>query len=104
MIRFFLLTLVEILSFVGVLVYFLFRIVNALEKIGGASTSFQAETSSLAQVRWGVAAIERETSHLGPQVTALNRNLTTVAGKLDVAARNLQTVRETLQGESEERS
>jgi hypothetical protein len=103
MTRYFLLTVAEILSFVGVLVYFLFRIVNALEKIGGASTSFQAETSSLAQVRWGVAAIERETSHLGPQVTDLNRNLSAVAGKLDVAARNLQKVREILQEGSEER-
>ena len=58
------------------LIYFLFRIVTTLERIGGKGDSY------LAKIRLGVRAIEKETSHLGPEVTRLNEGLGRLAGQL----------------------
>lgn len=90
MIRLTLLSALEVLAFVGVLVRFLHRIVADLESIGGAPDSY------LAKIRFGVRAIERETSHLAPQVTQLNQGLTTLADKLGVVDGHLGTVVRTL--------
>ncbi len=76
MIRLLVFTVLEILAFAGALVAYLTRISHALEKIGGWPTSY------LAKIDFGVRAIEKETSHLGPQVTELNRGLEALAGKL----------------------
>lgn len=89
------LTATQILAFVGALVYFLWRIVNALEKIGGQGDS------SLAKLRLGVRAIETETSHLAPQVIQLNGGLTTLAGKLVVVEGQLKNVADALSPEQE---
>ena len=83
----------QVLAFVAALIAFLTRIVSSLERIGGAPSSL------LAKVSFGVRAIEKETSHLAPQVTQLNEELTTLAGKLGVVDGHLGSVVERLQEE-----
>lgn len=85
-IRLTLLSALEVLAFVGALIAFLQRIVATLERIGGSPTS------SLARVSFGVRAIEKETSHLAPQVTRLNEGLTALADKLGVVDGHLASV------------
>jgi hypothetical protein len=86
------LSALEVLTFVGALVAFLARITKALEAIGGKADS------SLAKLAFGLRAIEKETSHLAPQVTQLNAGLTSLDGKLGVVDGHLQAVAETLTG------
>ncbi len=80
------LSALEILTFVGALVAYLARITKALEAIGGKADS------SLAKLAFGLRAIEKETSHLAPQVTQLNAGLTSLGGKLGVVDGHLQAV------------
>lgn len=89
------LSALEVLTFVGALVYFLYRIIIALEHIGGHPDS------SLAKLRFGIRAIETETSHLAPQVTQLNQSLKTLAEKLGTGDAHLKRVAEALSGEKE---
>ncbi len=70
------LTAVLVLVFFVVLATALVHISSALESVGGKPTSF------LAKLRLGLRAIEKETSHLTPQVTKLNAGLTQIAGGL----------------------
>ena len=70
------LSALEVLVFAGALLYYLRRIADTLDSIGGTPNS------SLARTAMGVRAIERETSHLGPQVTQLNAGLGAVAEQL----------------------
>lgn len=86
MVRLTLLTALQVLVLVGALVTFLERIVTSLEQIGGAPGSF------LGKVNFGVRAIEKETSHLAPQVIQLNEGLTTLAGKLEAVDGHLGAV------------
>ena len=86
------LSALEVLTFVGALVAFLARITKALEAIGGKADS------SLAKLAFGLRAIEKETSHLAPQVTQLNAGLTSLGGKFGVVDGHLQAVAEALTG------
>ena len=95
-IRLTILSALQVLAFVGALIAFLGRIVSALERIGGSPSS------SLAKVSFGVRAIEKETSHLAPQVTQLNQGLISLGGKLAVVDTHLGTVAGTLAGEKGE--
>lgn len=70
------LSAVLVLAFFVVLAVALIHISATLESIGGTPTSF------LAKLRLGLRAIEKETSHLAPQVTRINAGLTRVAGGL----------------------
>ena len=70
------LTAVLVLVFFGVLAYALVKIGAVLRSIGGTPTSW------LAKLRLGLRAIEKETSHLGPQVIKINAGLTQIAGGL----------------------
>ena len=70
------LTALLVLVFFGVLAYALVKISAALESIGGKPTSY------LAKLRMGLRAIEKETSHLAPQVIKVNAGLTQIAGTL----------------------
>lgn len=70
------LTALLVLVFFGVLAYALTKISAALESIGGKPTSY------LAKLRMGLRAIEKETSHLAPQVIKVNAGLTQIAGGL----------------------
>lgn len=92
-IRLTILSAVEVLIFVGALIVYLQRIVAALERIGGTPTS------SLGRVSFGVRAIEKETSHLAPQVTQLNTGLGALAGKLGIVDGHLAAVSGRLAGE-----
>lgn len=92
-VRLTLVSALQVLVFVGALIAFLQRIVESLEQIGGAPGSF------LGKVNFGVRAIEKETSHLAPQVIQLNEGLTTLAGKLEVVDGHLGAVAGKLTGE-----
>ena len=61
----------------------LVRIAHHLESIGGSSISW------LAKIRFGLRAIETETSHLAPEVTALNDGLKALAGGVRQIANDL---------------
>ncbi|MBF6613271.1 MAG: hypothetical protein IVW55_09095 [Chloroflexi bacterium] len=89
-IRLTILSALEVLAFAGALVYFLGRIVSALESIGGSANSY------LARLGYGVRAIDKETSYLAPQVTQLNAGLTTLAGNLGVVDGHLGPVAQAL--------
>ena len=67
-----LLTALLVLVFFSVLAYALAKIGTALESIGGKPTSY------LAKLRMGLRAIEKETSHLAPQVIKVNAGLTQI--------------------------
>ena len=71
-----LLTAVLVLVFFIVLAYALVKIARALESIGGIPTSY------LAKLRLGLRAIEKETSHLAPNVLKINASLKQIAGGL----------------------
>ena len=71
-----LLSALLVLVFLGVLAYGLVKISTVLESIGGKPTSY------LAKLRMGLRAIEKETSHLAPQVTKVNAGLSQIAGGL----------------------
>ena len=70
------LTAILVLVFFLVLAVALFHISGTLESIGGRPTSV------LAKLRLGLRAIEKETSHLTPQLVQINAGLTQIAGGL----------------------
>ena len=63
------LTMLSVLLLVAVLWIGLVRIYRLLEDIGGATTS--TPTSLLARIRWGVRAIEQQTTVIEPQAHRL---------------------------------
>ncbi|MDQ6765440.1 MAG: hypothetical protein M3Z22_04985 [Verrucomicrobiota bacterium] len=67
----------------AVVAVYLFRIAHRLEEIGGPPIS------RLAKIRFGLRAIETETSHLGPQVTMLNNGLKALDGGVRQVATDL---------------
>lgn len=77
-----LLTVVAVLALVAMLVYFLARIIKALESIGGEPIGYTWRTSYLGKIAFGLRAIETQTGHLGPEVTRLNAGLTATADGL----------------------
>jgi hypothetical protein len=78
-----LLTVLLVLVFFGVLAYALVQISAVLRSIGGTPTSY------LAKLRLGLRAIERETSHLAPNVLKINAGLGQIAGGLQSVDRRL---------------
>lgn len=77
------LTALLVLLFFGVLAYALVKINAALRSIGGTPTSY------LAKLRLGLRAIEKETSHLAPNVLAINAGLKQIAGGLGSVDKHL---------------
>jgi hypothetical protein len=75
------LTVVEILLLVGALAYYLVRIRTSLKRTAGY----------LANVSFGVRAIETQCSSIGPSVTRINGQLSAIAGALDGLARQAGT-------------
>ena len=71
-----LLTAALVLVFFVVLAYALVKISSTLKSIGGTPTSY------LAKLRLGLRAIEKETSHLAPNVLKINAGLKQIAGGL----------------------
>lgn len=81
------LTIVLVLLLVAVLVVGLVKIDNTLERIGGGSRGYMGDSvgdylSLLSKARWGVRAIETQTSAIAPEVTRLNEGLTAIDGGL----------------------
>jgi hypothetical protein len=96
-IRLMLLSAFEVAALAMALIYYLYRIVTSLEQIGGLGNSY------LARIRFGVRAIEKETSHLTPEVTRLNGGLSTLAGQLGAVDEQLRATAEALSGGKERR-
>lgn len=90
-IRLTLLTILEVATFAVGLIYFLYHIVTGLERIGALGNSF------LGKIRFGVRAIEKETSQLGSQVVLLNQGLAGLTEQLGTVDRHLEAVARTLQ-------
>jgi ABC-type branched-subunit amino acid transport system permease subunit len=70
------LTVVEIVVFVGALATYLIVIARSLRRI----------SQSLGKVTFGVRAIETQCASVGPSVTRVNEQLTVIAGALDGVA------------------
>ena len=70
------LSVAAVLLLFGALVFYLIRIISALESIGGDTPrGYSSESSYLSKIAFGVRAIEQQTGHLGPEVTRLNESL-----------------------------
>lgn len=78
-----LLTVLLVVAFFGVLAYALVKISAVLRSIGGTPTSY------LAKLRLGLRAIEKETSHLAPNVLKINAGLGQIAAGLQSVDRRL---------------
>jgi hypothetical protein len=76
------LSVLAVLILFGALVYYLNRIIKALESIGGEPVGYSSRASYLGKIAFGVRAIEQQTGHLGPEVVRLNESLTKAAGGL----------------------
>lgn len=92
------LTIVLILLLVAVLVIGLVKIIHELEAIGGPDRGYMGagmghRLSLLAKARWGVRAIEVQTSAIAPQVTRLNEALGNLDDALSEVERGLGGVR-----------
>jgi hypothetical protein len=62
------------------LVFYLVKIIEALDSIGGQTPSgYSSRSSYLSKIAFGVRAIEQQTGHLGPEVTRLNEGLAQAA-------------------------
>ncbi len=77
------LSAILVLGFFTVLAFALTRISHVLRSIGGTPTSF------LAKLRLGLRAIEKETSHLAPQVLKVNTGLGAIGAGLASVDRHL---------------
>ena len=88
-------TLLALLSVIGAaalviaLAFFLFRIIAALELIGGERKGYGLPASFLSRIRLGVRAIEVQTSAIPREVTRLNAGLSAVRDGLVAIDRNL---------------
>jgi len=85
------LTILLVLVLAGALVIYLFKIIHALEAIGGDPDSL------LAKVRWGLRAIEKQSDVIGPQVTRLNAGLGAIEQGLGQVEANLSALGEALE-------
>lgn len=85
-----LLTAAAALAFLGVLAWGLVHICALLDSIGGTPASY------LAKLRFGLRAIDKECSHLAPQVTRINTGLGAVAGGLGAVHTELAAVADKL--------
>ncbi len=65
-------TVAEILLVVGVLAWYLNQVAGSLHRTA----------EQLADVTWGVRAVETQCARIGPGVTRINGQLTTIAGAL----------------------
>ncbi|HEX6143451.1 MAG TPA: hypothetical protein VFZ01_12085 [Geminicoccaceae bacterium] len=88
-----LLTALLTLVFLGVLAVALIKLNPVLERIGGTPTS------TLAKLRFGLRAIERETSHLPGQVGRINIGLVALADGLTEVDRRLERTKAALEAQ-----
>lgn len=70
------LSALAVVALFGALVFYLVRIISALESIGGETPrGYSSRSSYLSKIAFGLRAIEQQTGHLGPEVTRLNDSL-----------------------------
>ncbi len=98
------LTVVLVLALVAVLVVGVTKIILTLERVGGGSMSYMGENmgdrlSGLAKIRWGLRAIEHQTSAIEPQVTRLNEGLLDLDDALGEVETGLQGLVEALEAQ-----
>ena len=76
------------------LVFYLLKIVETLDSIGGETPSgYSSRSSYLSKIAFGVRAIEQQTGHLEPEVTRLNEGLARAAEGLgSIDAHLAQTI------------
>lgn len=86
-----LLTALLTLVFLGVLAGALIKLNPVLERVGGTPTS------TLAKLRFGLRAIERETSHLPGQAGRINRGLGAIADGLNRVDGQLERTEDALE-------
>ncbi len=86
------LSCLAVLALLGVVAVNLVSIARALEEIGGTPISY------LAKIRFGLRAIEVETSHLEPQAAALTNGLRTLDAALREVERDLAATLTNLRG------
>lgn len=79
------LTVVEIVLVIGVLAFYLIRI----------SASLNETSRHLAKVTYGVRAVETQCSSIGPSVTKINEQLTTISGALGGVADRAEAIADT---------
>ena len=77
-----LLSIGAVLLLFAVVAFYLVKIVEALQSIGGEPSGYSSSGSYLSKIAFGVRAIEQQTGHLGPEVTRLNEGLGQVAAGL----------------------
>ena len=74
------LSALAVVALFAALVFYLLKIIAALDGIGGETPSGYSHRSSyLSKITFGLRAIERQTDHLGPEVTRLNESLSQAA-------------------------
>lgn len=70
------LSALAVVTLFGALVFYLVKIIEVLDSIGGETPrGYSNRSSYLSKIAFGVRAIERQTDHLGPEVTRLNESL-----------------------------
>lgn len=87
-----LLSVLGVVALFVALALFLRVIIRQLEDIGGPAARFYRPVNFLSKIRLGVRAIEVETGHLAPQVTALNDTLSKIRDGVKVIDANLAGV------------
>jgi len=87
-----LLSCLAALALLAIVAVYLVLIGNELDAIGGSPTSY------LAKIRFGLRALEKETSHLAPEVTTLNDGLKSLDGGLRAVEAELGRVVDNLTG------
>lgn len=98
------LTVVLVLALVAVLVVGVTKIIVTLERVGGGSMSYMGENmgdrlSGLAKIRWGLRAIEHQTSAIEPQVSRLNEGLVGLDDALGEVETGLEGLVEALEAQ-----
>ncbi len=74
------LSALAVVALFAALVFYLLGIIEALESIGGETPNgYSYRSSYLSKITFGLRAIERQTDHLGPEVTRLNGGLSQTA-------------------------
>lgn len=96
-----LLSLLVIAVFIGVLVVGLVKINEVLESIGGERVGYSGKLSDLGLITFGVRAIERQTSHLGPALSETNQSLIRAAEGLQQIETNLMNTLDAVQRQRE---
>lgn len=70
------LSALAVVTLFAALVLYLVKIIEILDSIGGETPrGYSNRSSYLSKIAFGVRAIERQTDHLGPEVTRLNESL-----------------------------